>query len=100
MCIRDRAALGLPPDHGGLDRDQSEPAPGPRLIVGERAVAQVPVSYTHLDVYKRQATKISTQDRLPPGCPEPALYIICLLYTSTSITIINLVLHIYTIYFI
>ena len=51
MCIRDSL------QHPAVDDDEDADGNGPRSDVYEQALE--PVSYTHLDVYKRQAQPIS-----------------------------------------
>ena len=69
MCIRDRLRAGRRPDHDHL--------PHLRRFRPDRP-AQTPVSYTHLDVYKRQA----------PGSPmraaPPALLCRCQAHHPTA----------------
>ena len=56
MCIRDSTATwsGRKPSSGALARIQARAAAPSRNCLGQRA-GSTPVSYTHLDVYKRQA---------------------------------------------
>ena len=43
--------------HNGMDMAGAADEIAPQLIKGDIDVALVPVSYTHLDVYKRQAMR-------------------------------------------
>ena len=62
----------------------------PRLIILDEPTEGIPVSYTHLDVYKRQSPTRSVRPAWPPNWPSAKVerlprYTGCLLYTSRCV---------------
>ena len=58
MCIRD-SSIGIDADYGSLDAGRW----GNVVLVNDKLDIQKAVSYTHLDVYKRQSTTASKKAR-------------------------------------
>ena len=74
MCIRDRAETTAVTTETAAERDLTQDLPQARAVVSAAKTTHAfqlngkavtnPVSYTHLDVYKRQAHKQLTERRV------------------------------------
>ena len=69
MCIRDRGKFGEHLSVRGEGNDQQEHKDHQKYL----GYGAVPVSYTHLDVYKRQILTVLSRELMPevqlPGAP-------------------------------
>ena len=83
MCIRDRAEECCALVGKALNIDAKDVLPASTGVIGQPmvidpfargipAAAEKPVSYTHLDVYKRQAPRPSARP-VPPGAVEASV---------------------------
>ena len=63
------------PETGVTDLERAPTGTGVTLSIAalpENGLTYQAVSYTHLDVYKRQTWTVPTAARLPPATPAPA----------------------------
>ena len=78
--VRRELDAALAQHRRAIARDRGADARNHRVVTGDRFALVVPVSYTHLDVYKRQ------EDLFATPLPQRLVYVMgCLLYTSRCV---------------